>query len=182
MSNLLNLGGGFAPPPPQYQLWDVTLLDIDPTVNPDITLDARELATLEPGQYDAVYASHVLEHFSECDVDKVLWGCYHVLTADGFLELRVPDALAVMVAVAGGLGLDDVLYTAPVGPIRVCDTLWGWQEQIKRSGQPFYAHRFGFSRDTLGKALQAARFGRILIERGHYELRAFAYKRRPKNE
>lgn len=179
MSNLLNIGAGPTIPPTEYQGWDITSLDIDASLKPDIVLDARDLATLEPGQYDAVYASHVLEHFAECDIDKVLWGCYHVLTADGFADIRVPDAKSVMIAVAQGLAIDGVLYTAPVGPIRACDVLWGWQEQITRSGQPYYSHRFGFSRDTLGKALRAARFSYIEIGRGRYELRAFAYKRKP---
>jgi hypothetical protein len=180
--SILNIGGGTVAPPLEYRHWDVTLLDIDEAVHPDICLDARELTTLEPGQYDAVYASHVVEHFAECDVDKVLWGFYHILKPNGFADIHVPDAVAVMKAVVGGLGLNDVLYTAPVGPIRACDVLWGWQAQIKRSGLSYYAHRFGFSRDTLGEALHSARFEYILIGRVSYGLHAMAYKRKPKGE
>ena len=180
MARLLNVGGGPVQVPPEYRGWEVTTLDIDETVNPDICLDARELAALEPGQYDVVYASHVLEHFSECDVARVLWGFYHVLAPDGYAHIKVPDALSVCLTVAQNrMELDDVLYTAPVGPIRVCDVLWGWQAQITRSGQPFYSHRYGFSRNTLGRALKAAHFEYVEIGRGRYELRAFAYKRRP---
>lgn len=180
MSKLLNIGAGWSKHPPEYRQWEVVTLDIDPSVNPDIVLDARDLTTLDAGQFDAVYASHVLEHFSEADVDRVLWGVYHVLAADGYAHIVVPDALTVMLAVAkSGMDLDDVLYTAVVGPIRVCDVLWGWQDQVRRSGEPFYSHRYGFSRDTLGKALQRAHFEYIEIGRGPYELRAFAYKRKP---
>ena len=180
MPRLLNVGGGPVAAPPEYRNWDIATLDIDESVGPDISMDARELTTLESAQFDAVYASHVLEHFAEHEVDKVLWGFYHVLTADGFAHIRVPDARAVMeTVVQRGLDLDAVLYTAPVGPIRVCDVLWGWQAQIKRSGQPFYAHRYGFSRDTLGRALRRAHFEHILIGRGRYELKAVAHKRKP---
>ena len=180
MSSLLNIGAGPIPPPAEYREWDIVTLDIDAGVNPDIVLDARQLTTLEPGQYDAVYASHVLEHFAECDVDKVLWGFYHVLKPDGFADIRVPNALAVMAEVARrGLDLDSVLYTVAVGQIRVCDVLWGWQQHVRVSGQPFYMHRFGFSKNTLGRAIQAARFEYIEIGQPRYELRAMAYKRRP---
>jgi len=180
MSRLLNIGAGPLANPRQYREWEVVTLDIDESVKPDLCMDARDLVQLAPGQYDAVYASHVLEHFSECDVDKVLWGCYHVLTWDGFADIRVPDALAVMEAIVRqGLSLDDVLYQASVGPIRACDVLWGWQEQIRRSGQSYYAHRFGFSWHTLGVALHEARFDYITIERGPYELHAMAYKHKP---
>ena len=78
-----------------------------------------------------------------------------------------------------GLALDGVLYQAPVGPIRVCDVLWGYQKEIRESGQPYYAHLWGFSRDMLGRALKVAGFEYILIGGGHYELRALAHKRRP---
>jgi hypothetical protein len=182
MPRLLNIGAGPVPPPSLYRDYEIVTLDIDEAVQPDIVLDARDLPTLEPGQYDAVYASHVLEHFSECDVARVLWGFYHILTPNGYADIRVPDVPAVMEAVGNGLPLDGVLYTAQVGPIRPCDTLWGWQEQIKRSGQPYYAHRFGFSRDTLGKALKTAHFEYVEIGRGAFELRAVAYKRRPREE
>ena len=77
------------------------------------------------------------------------------------------------------LDLDSVLYQAPVGPIRVCDVLWGYQKEIRESGQPYYAHLIGFSRNTLGRALKDAGFEYILIGGGRYELRALAYKQRP---
>jgi hypothetical protein len=180
MPSLLNIGAGPTVLPREYHGWDVTRLDIDESVEPDLCMDARELTTLKTGQYDAVYASHVLEHFYEHEIDGVLWGMYHVLTPTGFAHVRVPDAKAVMVAVArNDLDLIDVLYQAPVGPIRVRDVLWGWQAQIERSGQPHYGHRIGFCRDTLGRALYAARFDYVEMGQGTYELIAKAYKRRP---
>jgi hypothetical protein len=180
MPRLLNIGAGPVPPPSEFRGWDVVTLDIDESVEPDLCMDARDLRTLEPGQYEAVYASHVLEHFYEHEIDGVLWGMYHVLTANGVAYIRVPDARAVMVTVAeGNLDLDAVLYEAPVGPIRVRDVLWGWQAQVERSGQPYYGHRIGFCKNTLGKALRVARFAYIEIGQGKFELIARAYKWRP---
>ena len=180
---VLNVGGGPVQIDARYEGWDVVLLDIDPAVQPDICLDAREMGGLPAGQYDAVYASHVLEHFPEHEIPRVLGGFYHVLTDEGFADVRVPDVRAVMVEVVRrGLDLDSELYRAPVGPIRVGDVLWGWQKQIAASGQPFYAHRWGFSRAVLGRALKAAGFEYVLIGSGRYELRALAYKQRPESE
>jgi len=180
ISRLLNVGSGPLTNPLQYRGWEIVTLDIDQSVKPDLCMDARDLVQLAPGQYDAVYASHVLEHFSEADVDTVLWGFYHILTWDGYVDIRVPDVRAVMEAVVkGGVALDGILYQAPVGPIRPCDVLWGWQEQIRRSGQSYYAHRYGFSRDTLGKALSAARFGYVAIGLDTFELHAMGYKHKP---
>lgn len=181
MGRVLNVGGGSVSIPRDYQGWDVDLLDIDPEVKPDICMDARQMTLLAPGRYDVIYASHVIEHFAEHEVADVLWGFYHVLTWTGYADIRCPDAKAVMLTVAAqGLDMDSVLYQAPVGPIRVGDVLWGWQRQIKRSHEPFYAHRWGFSRDTLGRALREAHFEYIEIGGGHYELRAKAWKRKPK--
>ena len=180
---MLNVGGGPIPVPAQYAGWDVDLLDIDPAVGPDILLDAREMNTLPSAQYDAVYASHVLEHFAEHEVAVVLRGFYHVLTADGFADVRVPDVMAVIDAVLrNGLELDSGLYQSPAGPIRVGDALWGFQAQIAKSGQPHYAHRWGFSRNTLGRALKQAGFEYILLRGGHYEVRAIAFKHEPDQE
>ena len=183
MRRVLNVGGGPVPIAPEYADWDCVLLDVDAAVNPDIVLDAREIDTLPAGEYDAVYCSHNLEHYYEHELGRVLRGFYHVLTATGFVDVRVPDVQAVIETVAQrDLGLDSVLYQSPVGPIRVCDVLWGYQKQIRESGQDYYAHKTGFSRDVLGRALTSAGFGYVLIGSANYELKALAFKERPNRE
>lgn len=180
---VLNVGGGPVPVPPQYGDWDVDLLDIDPAIRPDILLDARELGTLPAGEYDAVYCSHNLEHYHEHEIDVVLRGFYHVLTDDGFADVRVPDAKAVIEAVVkSALDLDSVLYQSSAGPIRVGDVLWGYQVEITRTGQSYYAHKWGFSRNLLGRALKRNGFEYVLLGGGNYELRAMAFKQKPDGE
>lgn len=180
---VLNVGGGRVRIDPRYEGWDVDLLDIDPAVHPDILLDAREMATLPASAYDAVYASHILEHVHEHEVAGVLRGFYHVLTADGFVDVRVPDVRAVMESVVrNGLDLDAVLYQSAVGPIRACDMLWGYAREIRESGQGYYAHKTGFSRNLLGRALKRCGFEHVLIGGSNYEVRAMAYKRKPEQE
>jgi SAM-dependent methyltransferase len=183
MKRVLNVGGGRVRIDPAYDGWDVLLLDIDPRCCPDIIMDARDLGQLEAGQYDAVYCAHNLEHYHEHDIRVVLAGFYRVLFDDGYADIRVPDARAVMEAVVQrDLDLDAVLYQSPVGPIRVCDVLWGYQKEIRESGQDYYAHKFGFSRNLLGRTLKRAGFEYVLIGGSHYELRALAYKVKPETE
>jgi hypothetical protein len=181
---ILNVGGNRVQMPPQYSDWQQVLLDIDPSVMPDVLLDARDLHTaLDPGQFDAVYCAHNLEHYHEHEVEWVLKGFYHVLVEDGFVDVRVPDVVAVVTEMMRSeLGLDSVLYQSSVGPIRVCDVLWGYAKEIKRSGQSWFGHKTGFSQRTLGLALQRAGFRHVLMDTGHYEIKALAFKRQPAPE
>lgn len=177
MKKVVNVGGGRVSLPPDYAGWQVILVDIDPAVQPDLVMDGRDLKDLAAGIFDAVYCSHNLEHYAEHDVARVLAGFYHVLADDGFADIRVPDIAAVIAdVVKRGLDLDSVLYQSRVGPIRVGDVLYGYQKEIRESGQDYYAHRWGFSRAILGRALKAAGFEHVLIGSLHYELIARAYK------
>lgn len=175
---VLNVGGNRVQMPPQYDGWQQVLLDIDPSVKPDVLLDARDLRTaLDAAQFDAVYCAHNLEHYHEHEVKAVLAGFYHVLTEDGFVDVRVPDVLAVVTEMMRGeLGLDGVLYQSSVGPIRVCDVLWGYAKEIERSGESWFGHKTGFSQRTLGLALTRAGFRRVFVDEGHYEIKALGFK------
>ena len=64
-NKVLNVGGNSKaiPLPPQYAGFEHILLDIDPSGNPDVVCDARQLDTLTADQYDAIYCSHNLEHY-----------------------------------------------------------------------------------------------------------------------
>lgn len=149
---VLNVGGASKqlPIPDYYAGWRHDLLDIDPAVGPDIVLDARRLDTLAPANYDAVYCSHNIEHYHRHDAAKVVRGMAHVLKPDGFVELRLPDIKNVLrYIVEKDLDVDDPLYHIPEGPVLVRDALWGYHPQIERSGNDFYAHKTGFSRQAL---------------------------------
>ena len=179
---VLNVGGNSKeiPLPPEYAGFDHWLLDIDPKGAPDIVCDARELATLEGGVFDAVYCSHNLEHYYRHDVPRVLAGFQHVLKEGGFAHIRVPDINEVMrLTIERGLDIDDVLYTSPSGPIMVLDVLYGYTVQIERSGQDFYAHKTGFTQKSLLSALERAGFSRIYSTLGNLEISAIAFKGEP---
>lgn len=180
---VLNVGGNSKaiPLPPQYEGWDHVLLDIDPKGNPDVVCDARELISLPESVYDSVYCSHNLEHYYHHDAKKVLAGFIHVLKADGFVFIRVPDISAVMqIVVANNLDIDDVLYQCPAGPIMVRDVIYGWGKEIERSGCDFFAHKTGFTEKSLTNLLDTAGFPWIFTNTGdNLEITAFAFKDEP---
>ena len=179
---VLNVGGNSKeiPLPPQYAGYEHLLLDIDPKGSPDIVCDARMLATLSPGQFDAVYCSHNLEHYYRHEVPKVLSGILHVLKDDGFAQIKVPDLSEVMrVAVEQGLDIDDILYESSAGPIMVLDVLYGYSVEIERSARDYYAHKTGFTPKSLMTALLKAGFAKVYMGAGNLEINALAFKAEP---
>src|SRR5689334_15970515 len=111
--HVLNVGGNnrSIPLPPQYCGWEQVVLDIDPRRDPDIVCDARELTTLPPQLYHAVYCSHNLEHYHPHDVPKVLNGFLRVLKPGGFAHIRVPDMGELMrTVVEKSLDIEDIVY------------------------------------------------------------------------
>jgi SAM-dependent methyltransferase len=184
---VLNVGGGskVIPIPGHYDGWEHLLLDIDSRGKPDIVCDARKLETMDAGQFDAVYCSHNLEHYFPHDGAKVLKGFLHLLKADGFAEIRVPDIQAVLQRVVdSGMDIADVLYVSPAGPISPHDVLYGFGKEIEQSGQDFYAHKTGFTAKTLRSALEKAGFTRIFAFEAPnaFELKALAFKSEPTAE
>jgi hypothetical protein len=184
---VLNVGGGSKtiPIPPCYARWNHLLLDIDPRGNPDIVCDARDLSSLEEKQFEAIYCSHNLEHYYKHDGMDVLRGFVHVLKSDGFADIRVPDLKVVMrTFIENNMDLEDILYVSPSGPIAVRDVIYGWGVEIERSGEDFYAHKTGFTPNSLGECLRAAGFRTIFIlpNEERFEIRALAFKGEPTSD
>ncbi len=181
---VLNVGGNNKniPIPEYFNGWQHLLLDIDPKGCPDIVCDARLLNTLAPAQFDAIYCSHNLEHYYKHDGMKVLQGFIHVLKADGFADIRVPDMETVIkTVVERDMDIEDVLYVSPAGSITVCDVMYGWGLQIERSGVDFYAHKTGFTARSLRAVLLRAGFTNtyIYVAKEEFELRALAFSSQP---
>ena len=182
IKKVLNVGGNNKKIqlPPQYSDFEQVLLDIDPGVAPDIVCDARNLTTLESKQFDAVHCSHNLEHYYRHDVQQVLAGFLHVLKDGGFAHIIVPDINEVMrLTIERGLDIDDVLYQSDAGPIMVLDVLYGYQLEIERSGQDYFAHKTGFTQKSLTNALQKSGFLKIYSGANNLEVHAFAFKSNP---
>ena len=182
IKKVLNVGGNSKQIqlPPQYCDFKHVLLDIDPGVSPDIVCDARDLPTLEAKQFDAVHCSHNLEHYYRHEVQKVLAGFLHVLKDSGFAHIIVPDINEVMrVTIERNLDIDDVLYQSDAGPIMVLDVLYGYHQEIERSGLDYFAHKTGFTQKSLTNALQKSGFQKIYSGANNLEVHAFAFKTTP---
>jgi ubiquinone/menaquinone biosynthesis C-methylase UbiE len=155
-------------------------LDIDPLGKPDVLCDARELWKLPARQYDAIYCSHNLEHYYAHDVVKVLKGFRMVLKKGGFAYIMVPDLLEVMKAVVEkGKGLEDVLYETHGESFLVRDVIYGYQRQIERSEKDFYAHKTGFTEESLTKTLMKNGFPYVFSDVDNFEIMALAFMDNP---
>ncbi len=150
--------------------WREIRLDIDPRVHPDIIGSVTELDRLcAPASLDAVWSSHNLEHLYEHEIPDALSGFHRALKPDGFVLVTCPDLEAVAAALVAH-GPDHVAYTAPAGPIRVHDMLFGHGPSIA-TGFSAMAHRSGFTQASLGQAALAAGFGEVRVGRGsHFDL------------
>jgi SAM-dependent methyltransferase len=179
----LNVGGNRKeiPVPSCFEGWEHLLLDIDPSGKPDIVCDARELSTLEPARFHAIYCSHNLEHYYHHDLPRVLQGFRHVLKPSGFAMISVPDLGSVMrTVVEQGLDLDDVLYELDNGiGILVRDVLYGWGLQMEVSGQEYYAHKTGFTQKSLESILKQNGFKHVFVQLSPFNLAVVAFLRKP---
>ena len=179
---VLNVGGRSKdiPLPHLYHGWEHILLDIDERGNPDILCDARSLTNLVAEQYDAIYCSHNLEHYYKHDVHRVLVGFHHVLKDGGFIHIRVPDMGELMRKVVNeGLGIDDLLYVSPAGPIHVHDVIYGYATEIEQSGNDYFAHKTGFTQKSLVTSLRVSGFSSVESWCNDLEIVAIAFKTFP---
>ena len=172
---LLNIGAGSKniQVPPWYGDWEMLCLDINPAAEPDYLMDAMDLDTLEADQFDAAYASHLLEHIALFNLERFLGGVRHVLAPDGFAEFRVPNVLAACrVAVSEG-SLSAFCYESPFGDVTAIDMLYGHELYQMAHGEPMVHHN-AFDAQRLADTLNYYGFPLVYVQRIEWELRAIA--------
>jgi ubiquinone/menaquinone biosynthesis C-methylase UbiE len=136
--------------------WTELRLDIDESVNPDITGTMTDMAAVEDQSVDAIFSSHNIEHLYPHEVPVALREFLRVLKPDGFLVVTCPDLQSVCKLVAEDK-LTEPAYTAPAGPIAPIDILYGHRPPMAR-GNLYMAHRCGFTQKVLVVTLQASGF------------------------
>lgn len=182
---VLNVGGSSKsiPLPKMFEGWDQTMLDIDPLSDADLICDARALVeTMDPEFFDGIHCSHNLEHYYRHDVPKVLAGFHHVLRADGFVHIQVPNMKFVCAQIAAGADIEDVAYISAAGPIRYVDMMYGLGAYIAMSGHDFMCHKNGFTEISLGNLLIGAGFPFVFIGSNGTELWAYCFKNKPSEQ
>lgn len=183
---LLHVGCGRqsfdALPPLDYQTdWRQVRVDIDPAVEPDITASITDLAPIADASAECVFSKHNIEHLEHHEVPLALAAFWRVLKPQGFLILRCPDLRAVAELLLKHEP-EDTLYTASIygKPMAVSplDILYGSRQEIAE-GNPFMAHRTGFTEGTLRTKVAAAGFEQVNVSRHvpTMELRCIALKR-----
>jgi predicted SAM-dependent methyltransferase len=180
---VLNVGGGDKTVgiPGHFDGWQQVLLDVNPAA--DIVGDARKLRLfVQAASWDAVYCSHNLEHYYQHEVPVMLDAFRSVLKPGGFAEIRVPDIGALIAHMAErNVDIDQVMYDSPAGPVSAHDMFYGFGAQIRDSGKDYYAHKTGFSRQSLSAALFASGFPVLCFAPplADWELHVFAFRQQP---
>lgn len=173
---LLHVGCGTKnnKPPREYAAYQEVRLDVNPAVAPDIIASIVSMPMIEDGTYDAVYASHILEHLHPHEVAMALTECCRVLKPGGELRVHVPD----LQSIGGKIALDEaatVLFISEAGPVTPLDMIYGHAASIAK-GNTWMAHKTGFSKSVLKAALVMAGFQKIECERGEqFDLKGVAY-------
>lgn len=167
--NLLHIGCGTAgaerlPACFREPQWREIRADIDPSVDPDIVCSMLDLSGIENASFDAVWSSHNLEHLSWYEVPTALAEFRRVLRSDGFALINVPDLRAIARYIIEDK-LTDTLYDSAAGPISPLDVVFGHQRSLQQ-GNPYMAHRTGFTANTLGQVLADAGFDEVRVHEG----------------
>jgi SAM-dependent methyltransferase len=158
--------------------WREIRLDLDPAVQPDIVCSIIEMSPVVADSVDAIWSSHNLEHLQRHEVPLALAEFFRVLKPRGLLLLTLPDLRQVAQLVVEDR-LEDQAYTSLSGPIAALDMIFGHTASLAR-GNPFMAHRTGFTARTLQKVLVEAGFVEISLRQGNsFDLWATAYKPAP---
>lgn len=174
---LLNIGSGppGAPVPPWFEGWDIVRLDLEPSNRPDLWMNALDLETLDAAQFDAAYASHMLEHIHLFDLKRFLAGVRHILINDGVFVVRVPDVLLACRVAARAGRLDVFCYDSPAGPVTAWDMLYGHRGFQMQFGAPM-AHHGGYGATSLSDTLRTNGFETVYTQAVFFEILAIACK------
>lgn len=152
--------------------WEEVRLDINPAAHPDIVASITDMSAIGAACFDALYSSHNLEHLAPHEMRLALAEFYRVLKPQGYALITLPDLQQAAEYIAAGRAEEGVFMTNK-GKITPLDMLYGFRPFLETN--PFMAHRFGYTAETLHSALVEAGFGHVVVERdGEFNLWAVA--------
>jgi predicted SAM-dependent methyltransferase len=159
---IVDLGCG----PNKIQTQDGTVVGVDIRDLPgvDYRCDLRKLP-FGTHQFDVVYSSHTLEHFSRDEISSVLDEWTRVLKQRGELRLVIPNIAWAAEQIMKGVVDHNVM-----------NVLWGQQEY----DQNF--HKCGFTPETLKKLLEGKGFGRQAVKLDGYNILFQAWRGKAKKK
>ena len=146
---VLHVGCGRQPINEAFAGWEEVRMDIDPSCRPDIVASLTDMGDI--GEFDAVFGSHVLEHFAPHEVARVLGECRRVLKDGGYCLMIVPNLSNVRPT-------REPLYDSPAGQITGLDMFYGKESMV--ADNPYMAHKTGFVAETLQEAMSEFRVAR----------------------
>lgn len=121
--------------------------DFEPAPPADLSWDIRRRLPFRPDSVDAIFAEHVLEHFTYAAGLELVRNCYAILRSGGVLRLGVPDLECY---VRGYLGadpaLDEVHPNRPTRAVALSEIFYR------------YGHRAGYDFETLAVLCRDAGF------------------------
>jgi SAM-dependent methyltransferase len=158
------------------EAWEEIRIDIDPEAKPDIVASITNLrSSCASESFDAIWASHILEHLYAHEVASALAEFRRALKSDGFALVTLPDLESVASLILEH-GLDRVAYNSPAGPITPLDMVFGHSGSIAR-GHIHMAHKTGFTCASLGQHFIDAGFPVAVVKRQGFDLWALGLMR-----
>ena len=114
--------------------------------------------------FEAIWASHNLEHLHSHEVHAALVEFKRVLKDDGFALVTSPD-LESIARFLLARGLTATAYESAAGPITALDMIFGHVKSVAE-GNSFMSHKTGFTSSSLGHAATNAGFTEARIASG----------------
>jgi len=127
--------------PASDDVFDYIPLDINPLSGADVIADAGHLP-FKDESFEAVFASHVLEHLSPRIYGNVIEEWYRVLKPGGEMYIFVPNLALVAEHIL--TDPERTVYMSQAGPITALDMLFGMP------GDGMH-HAWGFTRESLAR-------------------------------
>jgi predicted SAM-dependent methyltransferase len=127
-------------------------VDIRPEAKPDIVSAAWDLRSVANNSASEIYSRHMIEHLDPNDARRTLARWVDLLCPGGQLNVIVPDLEFHARQLLG-----TVTSTFPDQGQHAMAGFYGWRDET-RGGDREDAHRWGYTEDSLTRALNEAGF------------------------